>query len=252
MKKALRIAALALLTMGMVACDPTEDDNNGNNGNNGNNVNDSTPTNPTIPASPTEGQWVDLGLPSGLMWYSVNIGSTTPEGFGDYYAWGETQPKNFYSWTNYAYGSSDDKITKYCNSSEWGLNGFSDNLTTLQPSDDVATQVLGSGARIPTREEWQELLDNTQSNWTVRNGVYGRLFTADNLNTLFIPAAGNRYGSSLNRDGLDGDYWSSSLDVVAPCFAWNYHFGEVLNDVYDGNNRCDGYTIRAVRPADKK
>ena len=164
----------------------------------------------------TSGEWINLGLPSGLLWYSVNLGATTPEGYGNYYAWGETNTKSNYSWNTYSYGSSDNTLTKYCNNSSYGLNGFTDNLTTLQSSDDAATAVLGNGARIPTKAEWQELLSNTTATWTTQNGVYGRKLTATNGNSIFLPAAGFIEGSLLGYNGTCGWYWSASLEESDP------------------------------------
>ena len=87
-----------------------------------------------------EHAYVDLGLPSGTLWATCNVGADTPEGYGDYFAWGETQPKDVYNWSNYQYcNGSHDQLTKYCNNSSYGYNGFTDNLTTLQPGDDAAT-----------------------------------------------------------------------------------------------------------------
>lgn len=117
--------------------------------------------------------WVDLGLPSGLLWARCNVGATKPEEYGDYFAWGETQPKSVYDWETYAYGGEDDGfvwITKY--GDIYGPNGFTDDgLTTLQASDDAATSVLGGGARTPTREEWEDLLNNCTNEWISLNGV---------------------------------------------------------------------------------
>lgn len=105
--------------------------------------------------------WVDLGLPSGLLWAKCNVGAQKPEGFGNYYAWGETSPKEEYSWGNYAYGSGPYELTKYCEQPLYGLYYYSDSLSTLEASDDAATVNLGEGARTPTKEEWQELKSHT-------------------------------------------------------------------------------------------
>ena len=190
--------------------------------------------------------YVDLGLPSGLLWATCNIGASNPEDYGNYYAWGETQTKSDYSWSTYAYGSDYNQLTKYCNNSSYGLNGFTDNLTTLEAGDDVATQVLGNGARIPTKAEWQELLDNTTAEWTTVNGVYGRKYTASNGNSLFLPAAGYRYGSGLYGAGSYGNYWSASLYEGSPYNAWYMYFSSDGQYV-DDSNRSDGFSVRAVR-----
>ena len=186
------------------------------------------------------GDWVDLDLPSGLLWATRNVGATSPEEYGDYFAWGETQPKELISWDTYRYGYYD-QLTKYCNDSSYGLNGFTDGLTTLQPGDDAAT--ANYGGRTPTKEEWQELIDNTTSQWTTINGVNGRCLTGSNGNSLFLPAAGR----ALRSDGSDGYYWSSSLCTELPRYARRFSFFSDIQRVYSNGDRSDGYTVRAVR-----
>ena len=131
--------------------------------------------------------YVDLGLPSGTLWASWNIGANNAEEFGDYFAWGETQSKEIYSWETYQYcigvpSSLDDcTLTKYCNNPNYGYNGFTDNLAELLPEDDAATANWGEEWRMPSEDEWEELLSNTTSTWTTSpNGVDGLLFTASN------------------------------------------------------------------------
>ena len=250
MKKLFMIAAVALLTLGMASCNKDDDNTNDNNQNT-----PSTPSNPTNPSNPgtdpgnqnVPAGYVDLGLPSGLLWATCNLGATNPEDYGDYYAWGETATRTTYDWSTYAYGSDWNQLTKYCNKSRYGLDGFTDNLTTLEPTDDAATAVLGNGARIPTKAEWQELLDNTTPEWTTVNNVYGRKFTASNGNSLFLPAAGYRGGSSLNYDGTYGYYWSASLFESYPYLAWSMGFSSGSQDVYNDGYRSYGRSVRAVR-----
>ena len=150
-----------------------------------------------IPIIDGVGDWVDLGLPSGLLWATRNVGATSPEDYGDYFAWGETQPnKHFYDGFSYIYMERGDHgflLTKYCNDPLFGYNGFTDNLTILQPGDDAAT--ANFGGRTPTKEEWEELMNNTTATWTTQNGVNGLLFSAINGNSLFLPAAGYHYGN---------------------------------------------------------
>ena len=192
--------------------------------------------------------YVDLGLPSGLLWATCNVGADTPEAYGDYFAWGETQPKNTYNWSTYQYciGSSNTSLTKYCNNSSYGYEGFTDSLTTLLPEDDAATANWGSDWRMPTKEEFEELYNNTTVTWTRQNGVYGRRFTAANGNSLFLPAAGYRFDSSLNAAGSRGHYWSSSLGTNNPSSAWNFNFYSG-NCSMNGYNRSCGFTVRPVR-----
>lgn len=229
--KTLMMVVLCGATIGIVSCD-REDDDNGNDG-------------------VSTGEWVDLGLPSGLLWATCNLGATNPEDYGDYYAWGETSAKETYDWSNYRYATVDadgnlQTLTKYNTSETYGTI---DNKTTLEASDDVATAVLGSGARIPTKAEWQELLDNTTAEWTTVNNVNGRKFTAANGSSLFLPAAGRRNGSSLYNDGTNGRYWSSSLHESYPNYAWSMDFYSDYQDVniYGGYYRYYGRSVRAVR-----
>ena len=195
--------------------------------------------------------YVDLGLPSGLLWATCNVGATNPEDYGYYFAWGETQPKSDYSWGTYQYcNGSSNTLTKYCNNASYGYNGFTDNLTVLEASDDAATAQWGSGWRMPTQAEWQELLSNTTNVWTSQNGVNGRLFTATNGNSLFLPAAGYRYGTSLYNAGTGGYCWSSSLNTDNPNGAWGLNVGS--GSCYMGNgSRLCGQSVRPVRSASK-
>ena len=190
--------------------------------------------------------YVDLGLPSGLLWATCNVGATTPEGYGDYFAWGETQPKDTYNWSTYQYcNGSNNTLTKYCNDPDYGYNGFTDNLTTLLPEDDAATANWGDGWRMPTKEEWEELKNNTTVTWTTQNGVNGRLFTASNGNSLFLPAAGYRYISSLCHANY-GYYWSSSLYTDGPYVAWILYFDSGGYSMYLSTRYC-GQSVRPVR-----
>ena len=190
--------------------------------------------------------YVDLGLPSGLLWATCNIGADAPEDYGDYFAWGETQPKNYYDWSSYQYcNGSINTLTKYCNSSIYGYNGFTDNLTTLLPEDDAATANWGNYWRTPTKEEWQELYNHTICTRTTQNGVNGRLFTASNGNSLFLPAAGFPDGSNLSLTGSYGSYRSSSLDTGSPYNAWYYYFNSSYYYMSFGS-RDYGFTVRPV------
>ena len=195
-------------------------------------------------------EYVDLGLPSGLLWATCNVGADTPEGYGDYFAWGETQPKDTYNWSTYQYCmGSENTLTKYCNNSNYGYNGFTDNLITLLPEDDAATANWGANWRMPTEEEWQELYQNTTHTWTTQNGVRGRLFTASNGNSLFLPAAGYRSNSNLNYNGSWGRYYSSSLVTNNPRNAWHFYFGSFECGLGKYDYRYYGRSVRAVRSA---
>ena len=188
---------------------------------------------------------VDLGLPSGLLWASSNVGANCPEDFGDYFAWGETEPKDYYYWNTYHFCSSDYiQLTKYCNNAIYGLFGFTDTLTILLPEDDAASSNWGEGWRTPTDEEWEELYQNTTQIWATRNGVTGVLFTASNNNSIFLPAAGYRmFGNRAS--GETGTYWSSSLDTEGAYNSWGFYFDI---DYYLGQgSRYLGKPVRPVR-----
>lgn len=196
-------------------------------------------------------EYVDLGLPSGTLWATCNIGATTPEGYGDYFAWGETKAKSVYNWEKYKYAkgyyNEYPLLTKYCTDDYYGENGFVDNLTLLQPSDDAATANRGRDWRMPTLEEWKELRDNTTRIWTTQNGVYGKLFTGPNGNTLFLPAA-KRQEEGLDFNYSFGCYWSSTLDEGSPGCAIIFTF-QKRESVYEISSyyRCYGLSVRAVR-----
>ena len=167
--------------------------------------------------------WVDLGLPSGTKWATCNIGATKSEDYGYYYAWGETKPKKKNNGKNYKYN---------------------DNPIVLSSKDDVATANWGSGWRMPTQAEMDELSSNCTHKWTTQNGVNGLLFTGTNGNSIFLPAAGSRSDSSLDKAGLSGCYWTSSFEP-GDDFPWFFLFA---SDDYDVGltNRYYGFSVRPV------
>ena len=197
--------------------------------------------------------YVDLGLPSGTLWATCNIGASKPEGYGNYYAWGETSPQtsNTYTWSSYKYANYD-KLTKYCHDSDYGNNGFTDNLTVLQSTDDPAVANWGSGWQTPSKDQWDELLANTTNQWTTRNGVEGRLFTSKkNSQMLFLPAAGNCWDGELRGAGSYGDYWSRSfyMGILGiPSDACALFFNSGVCGLF-GNCRSNGQSVRPVRSA---
>ncbi|MBQ7279348.1 MAG: hypothetical protein IJR13_01305 [Bacteroidales bacterium] len=209
---------------------------------------DSIPNNTENPPSDSisNDDWVDLGLPSGLLWASRNVGATKPEDYGDYFAWGETQPEGMYIGLDYKYHRSDDNgsgFTKYCSDSYYGYNGYHDNLVSLQSSDDAAAANV-SGARMPTRAEWKELRDNCTWKWIKLNGVNGMCVTGPSGKSLFLPAAGSRLDGETN--GVGGDYWSSSLYEVTPDDAWGLYFYSDSHGM-DSYYRGLGFSVRPVR-----
>ena len=210
---------------------------------------------------------VDLGLPSGIKWAASNLSESglcaNPWDYGDYYAWGETEPyyssqnplawksgkTEGYKWPSYKWcKGSYDTLTKYCNKSSYGYNGFTDTKTTLEADDDAARTKLGGKWRMPTYEEWGELIDKCTWKWVDNynvTGVNGRLVTGPNGNSIFLPAAGDRCGALLYNAGSYGGYWSSSLYTGSPSYAWYVDF--YSGDVYrSGSYRCNGQSVRPV------
>lgn len=201
--------------------------------------------------------WVDLGLPSGTIWATCNVGASSPEDYGDCFAWGETAPKDYYApstykwWQEYndANGYYTSGYTKYCTHSSYGLNGFVDNKIELDPEDDAAYVNWGTSWRMPSLKQIQELCDNCSWQCIQRNGVYGQLLTGPNGNTMFLPAAGGRWGSSLDGAGSNGSYWSRTLSDD-PSGPEQLVFDIAFDAGYWGNDfftREDGHTVRAVR-----
>ena len=189
---------------------------------------------------------VDLGLPSGTKWATCNVGATTPEEYGDYFAWGETETKSNYSWSTYKWcNGSSSTLTKYNTSSS---RGTVDNKTVLELADDAATVNWGGAWRMPTDAEWTELRENCEWTWTSDyngTGVAGRIVTSKiNGNSIFLPAAGFRYNDVLYYVGRYGYYWSSSLNTDYPYYAWVVYF----NSDYVYRNNIYRFYGQSVRP----
>lgn len=192
---------------------------------------------------------IDLGLPSGTKWACCNVGATSPEQYGSYVAWGETKSKTDYSWNSYQWGSGKGQTTKYCNNSSFGKDGFTDSKTTLEVADDAARSNWGRQWHTPTSADFQELIENTTSEWIDGGdgkGVSGRIFKSSNGKSLFFPAAGYRNGTSLHEANLCGDYWSKSLNIGTPNRASTLYFNSEDVDVYYYSNRGHGHVIRPV------
>ena len=201
----------------------------------------------TIPVDPYNGHaYVDLGLPSGLKWATCNVGATTPEGYGDYFAWGETQPKDYYDWSTYKWcNGSSTTMTKYCSDSYYGTV---DNKTTLELTDDAARVNWGGTWRMPTVAEQDELRSTSNCTWawTTQNGVNGyKVVSKKNGNSIFLPAAGYRNDDYLNHEGSYGYYWSSSLCADYSGGAY-YVFFNSDNVDWSDSNRYYGRSVRAV------
>ena len=171
-------------------------------------------------------EYVDLGLPSGLKWATCNVGASSPEDYGDYFAWGETRSKSSYTESNsVTYGKNIGDISG-------------------DAQYDAARKNWGGSWRMPTKAELQELKNNCSWKWTTQNGVKGYKVTGPNGNSIFLPAAGYRYGSSLNYAGSGGYYWSSTPRESYSTDAWYLYFNG--SECYMGSN--GRYYGRSVRP----
>ena len=228
-------AALMLLIIATTGC---KKDVNPNDPNNGNETNDNL-------------EYVDLGLPSGTLWANCNIGATVPEGYGNYYSWAEIEKKETYKWDTYKYcNESGTQLTKYCNDPEFGNEGYIDNLTILESGDDAAIVLLGNEWCMPTKEQWDELLQNTTYTWTTQNDVNGYLFTATNGNTMFLPASDRIRDEEVLDLGNQGYYWSNMLDNENPRKANTLVFSS--EDIKTSSSlRHLGIPVRPVRAAEQ-
>ena len=219
------------------------------------------------------GKVVDLGLPSGTLWTTCNLGATNPWEYGDYYAWGETTTKSEYSWSTYSLcNGSSTSLTKYCNNSECGKDGYTDALTTLEATDDAATAVLGSDYAMPTNADWSELSSQCYWVWTADyngQGVAGyivykakadsdkgtKVYSGNTPSAsyslsdahIFLPAAGYRSNAGLNYAGSYGFYWSASLIGNSPYYArYCYFYSSYVTTGFDDYRYC-GQSVRPVR-----
>ena len=203
----------------------------------------------------TKGDFIDLGLPSGLKWASCNLGATKPCEYGDYYMWGSTTPNTDTACdlvhAPHHEGSSQAGWTKYNTKASYGTV---DNKTVLDPADDAAYVATGGKAHIPTQAQCQELLDNTTEEWVnctylgsdhENHNVRGIKVTGKNGNSIFIPASGNRTSYSFKNQGSYIRVWSSSLFSGYPDLAWNLCFLSTDGSMYD-YERYNGIPVRPV------
>jgi len=193
-------------------------------------------------------EYVDLGLLSGILWATCNVGASKPSDYGDYFAWGETSPKKDYGWSNLNYRTIGDsyenvKYSKYVADSKYGTV---DNKTRLELSDDAACSNWGGSWRMPTVEEWKELKNNCDWKWTKEDGRCGYKVTGQNGNSIFLPAAGWRIGIFKHSEGVGGAYWSSSLHTDESYGAFLCNFGSDVVNPSEWHGRCVGLSVRPV------
>lgn len=220
---------------------------------------------PSAPTPMVDGhEYVDLGLPSGTLWATTNIGATSPEDYGLYFQWGMTTgyakgAGHNFGWGEYAYVEHDGErynpdggnlfLTKYCPNSGWGLNGFTDDLTELETADDAACQNWSTNWRMPSSEQVDELFDDyTTRTWTTRNQVPGLLVTsrAYPARSIFLPAAGNYGGTYLDDEGEQVKTWTRTLNY--DCLTLGQHLaGEDGSAWTSATDRWCGMPVRPVR-----
>lgn len=201
----------------------------------------------TISGRISDHDYVDLGLPSGCLWATNNVGANSPTEFGNYYAWGETFVKNNYSWSSYKWcDGSENSLTKYCFQEK---NGTVDSLKEITNYDDVVVIEWGAGWRMPTRKELEELIDGCTWVWVndyKGSGIPGRVGISNtNRNTIFFPAAGFCDSTVCLEKGVNGYYWSSSINIPYSMTAMDLVVSEPYFD-YRNLERCYGLPIRAV------
>lgn len=194
-------------------------------------------------------EYVDLGLPSGTLWATCNVGAITPEEYGEYYAWGEIVPKSSYNWNTYKWGDGTTnqltKLTKYNVDSDLGTKDYK---TVLDLADDAATANWGSDWRMPSITDITELVNpsNTTHEWTTLNGVSGmKLKSVKNGKTLFLPAGGYRWSTSLWDSGSTGHYWGRSLTATSGR-ANTLYFNSPNNFLSNSEERQYGCCVRPV------
>ena len=172
---------------------------------------------------------VDLGLPSGTIWAACNLGASSPEEYGDYYAWGETEPKDKYTLGNYKFETQHNFIKNFEKYNK------EDGKIILDPEDDAAHVVLGGKWHMPTKKQIEELVENATNEESELNGVKGRLFTSKiNDNTLFFPYSGYKSGGDIIGKGKLTYYWSSSINEKYPDNAIS-----IDSDYYDRHKSDD-------------
>ena len=183
---------------------------------------------------------VDLGL--SVKWASCNLGASKPEENGKYYAWADTRgytlsESHDFSWAN----------TPYCKNGDYNSwDRYTSGNATLGSSDDAATVNLGGTWRMPTHADWQELNSQCTWEWTTYNGVNGYKVSASNGNSIFLPAAGYRDGTSSSSVGSFGYYWSCQVNSGDVGSAWYLYFGSGGRYPDNNNFRYDGFSVRPV------
>ena len=201
--------------------------------------------------NPINHEYVDLGLPSGTLWATMNIGANNPEECGDYFSWGETTAREVEDpyWNHYQWSVNKwNTITKYCINSSHGSNGFADNLTELEPEDDTATVNWGPDWQMPSKTQMEELRTKCTWQWTTKNGVKGYMVKSkNNGNSMFLPVTDYYSNGEIHYTGNLGYYWSRTLHETTSYKAYYLFFYTSSNLECTYGNRYSGYAVRAVR-----
>lgn len=182
--------------------------------------------------------FVDLGLPSGTKWGTCNIGAKKEHEYGDYFAWGETETKEEYTWETYKF-LNNNKITKYSNQ---------DKLEELELEDDVAHKYCISDSCLPTDEQFRELKEYTTFKWQENyndTGISGALLIGENGNSIFLPASGYKHDNIVKYNNKDGQYWSKNLYPDKQDSALGLEFNDKYTSICCTYRSC-GYSIRPV------
>lgn len=187
-----------------------------------------------------EHDYVDLNLPSGTLWATCNVGASSPEECGEYFAWGETKVKKNYEWNNYFDNTETGKYSKHGSRSE------------LEAANDVATAKWGEGWQMPSLKQIEELKDNCSWTWCEHNGVQGYEVKSDKNNrSIFLPASGAIINSNCENAGSCGYYWSRTLVKTYSDQAYGLSFDSGKEE-WDNKDRAIGLTVRPVlKSADK-
>ncbi|MBO6077642.1 MAG: hypothetical protein J6P66_02685 [Bacteroidaceae bacterium] len=194
---------------------------------------------------------VDLGLSTGTLWAKCNMGATSPEQSGSFFAWGEVEPtKKEFDWSNYNLCKGDEfSFIKYCPNKDRGYQEFVDNKTVLDDQDNAAKKIMGSNWRIPSQEDYAELIYKCDIRRCKLNNVWGFLFTSKvNGNSLFMPLAGRMDQNKTNFKDAYGFYWSNKLDKSETAFILWLEPNEVKNNAVSSKSteRYLGLPIRPV------
>ena len=227
---------------------------------------------------------VDLGLPSGTLWASCNLGGTNAWDYGDYYAWGETALhytgsvgtwktgfEDGFTWDTYKFAANRyTSLTKYCSSAAYGKDGYTDALTKLELADDAAQAVWGNEWVIPTIKQWIELSKECYWKWTDNYNNKGKkgyvVYKVKNVSDkgkksggsqasyststdthIFLPASGCCVGTGIQQRNKYGYYWSATLDKANPSFSYEVFFENNSVKDNDISRRYDGQSIRPVK-----